>query len=222
MEDRLRPSVPAQARPPSARFGPRRWALRECGPLRHAALGISTARTGGGKYVPEDIRFQILYKIAFRSFSNPRWSRPSTPGGTLIRLHLLVRLPHQLLRYGERLAFRPDSPTRLLPGHALVDRVNKSQTTRPLRSAPITGSFTATTSRSAGASRNGTQRLTAPAAWRAPSRPPHHGAQYQDAPSHVPHGSRRPGSRHLHAGHHLASKRAFRQAHPGTELTPRF
>jgi hypothetical protein len=24
------------------------------------ALGISTARTGGGKYVPDDIRFQIL------------------------------------------------------------------------------------------------------------------------------------------------------------------
>ena len=23
-------------------------------------LGISTARTGGGKYVPDDIRFQIL------------------------------------------------------------------------------------------------------------------------------------------------------------------
>ena len=26
------------------------------------ALGISTARTGGGKYVPGDLRFQILYK----------------------------------------------------------------------------------------------------------------------------------------------------------------
>ena len=25
-----------------------------------AALGISTARTGGGKYVPDDIRFQTL------------------------------------------------------------------------------------------------------------------------------------------------------------------
>jgi hypothetical protein len=31
--------------------------------------------------------------------------------------------------------------------------------------------------------------------------------QYRDAPSPVPCGSRRPGSRRLHAGHHLASKR---------------
>jgi len=26
-------------------------------------FGISTARTGGGKYVPDDIRFQILYRL---------------------------------------------------------------------------------------------------------------------------------------------------------------
>jgi hypothetical protein len=34
-------------------------------------FGISTARTGGGKYVPDDIRFQILYRLFFRSASNP-------------------------------------------------------------------------------------------------------------------------------------------------------
>ena len=33
-------------------------------------FGISTASTGGGKYLPDDIRFQILYSLFFRSFSN--------------------------------------------------------------------------------------------------------------------------------------------------------
>jgi hypothetical protein len=33
-----------------------------------------------------------------------------------------------------------------------------------------------------------------------------------------PHASRRPGSRHLHAGHRLASNAGFRQAHPGTGI----
>lgn len=43
-------------------------------------LGISTAITGGGKYVPEDIRFQILYRLPRRSFSNSSMDTPSTPG----------------------------------------------------------------------------------------------------------------------------------------------
>ena len=30
-----------------------------------SAFGIATARTGGGKYVPEDMRFQILYRLFF-------------------------------------------------------------------------------------------------------------------------------------------------------------
>jgi hypothetical protein len=33
-----------------------------------------------------------------------------------------------------------------------------------------------------------------------------------------PHASRRPGSRHLHAGHRLASNTGFRQAYPGTGI----
>jgi hypothetical protein len=33
-----------------------------------------------------------------------------------------------------------------------------------------------------------------------------------------PHASRRPGSRHLHAGHRLASNAGFRQAHPGAGI----
>src|SRR6266540_2770249 len=30
------------------------------------SLGIATVRTGGGKYVPEDIRFQIRYRLLDR------------------------------------------------------------------------------------------------------------------------------------------------------------
>src|SRR6266571_1343033 len=46
-------------------------------------LGISTARTGGGKYVPELIRFQILYSSFFRSASNSARDFSSTPGAPL-------------------------------------------------------------------------------------------------------------------------------------------
>jgi hypothetical protein len=44
------------------------------------AFAISTARTGGGKYDPEDIRFQILYRLPCRSFSDSAIDCPSTPG----------------------------------------------------------------------------------------------------------------------------------------------
>ncbi len=44
---------------------------------------------------------------------------------------------------------------------------------------------------------------------------------YPGAP-HVPRRSRRPGSRRLYAGHHLARNAGTRQAHPGTYSTLRF
>ncbi len=44
------------------------------------------------------------------------------------------------------------------------------------------------------------------------------GQVYRDAPSHVPCASSRPGSRRLHAGHHLASRSGTRQAHPGPNV----
>ena len=50
------------------------------------AFAISTARTGGGKYDPEDIRFQILYRLPCRSFSNSAIDCPSTPGAPLLAL----------------------------------------------------------------------------------------------------------------------------------------
>jgi hypothetical protein len=45
-------------------------------------FGISTARTGGGNQVPEGSRFQILYRLSFRSdpdsviVTASRWVRP--------------------------------------------------------------------------------------------------------------------------------------------------
>ena len=45
--------------------------------------------------------------------------------------------------------------------------------------------------------------------------PPAHAAQYRHPPSRVPCGSRRPGSRRLHAGHRLASKRVSARLIPG-------
>jgi hypothetical protein len=43
------------------------------------SFGISTSRTAGGKYEPDDIRFQILYRFPRRSFSNIVSVSPSTP-----------------------------------------------------------------------------------------------------------------------------------------------
>lgn len=49
-------------------------------------FGISTARTGGGKYVLDDIRFQILYRLFLRSASKSAMDTPSTPAAPLFAL----------------------------------------------------------------------------------------------------------------------------------------
>src|SRR5674476_1151851 len=47
-------------------------------------FGISTPLTGGGKYDPDDNRFQILYRLFFRSSSKAAKVCPSTPGAPLL------------------------------------------------------------------------------------------------------------------------------------------
>jgi hypothetical protein len=42
-------------------------------------LGIITLLTGGGKYVPDDMRFQILYRLFFNLCSNWSIDTSSTP-----------------------------------------------------------------------------------------------------------------------------------------------
>jgi hypothetical protein len=77
---------------------------------------------------------------------------------------------------------------------------------------PASSDFTATTGQSASVRRIGTQCL-----WllpRARSLSPAN-RQYRRTPSHVPHKSSRPGSRRLHAGHHLANRRAPARLIPG-------
>jgi hypothetical protein len=49
------------------------------GRLPPLSFGISTNLTGGGKYEPDDIRFQTLYRFPFRSSSNAANVCPSTP-----------------------------------------------------------------------------------------------------------------------------------------------
>src|SRR6266581_1617039 len=61
------------------------------------------------------------------------------PGGTAVRLHALPRLPHQALGYVKRLSFRTRHAHSSPPGPRPVARANKPQMSRPLRSAPITG-----------------------------------------------------------------------------------
>src|SRR4051812_17069515 len=50
------------------------------------ALGISTCFTGGGKYDPDDIRFQSLYKFLDRSCSNIAMVAPSMPAAPRLAL----------------------------------------------------------------------------------------------------------------------------------------
>src|SRR6266496_4312303 len=93
-----------------------------------------------------------------------------------------------------RRALPSPPPNRFIPAH-------------PLGSTPITGASQLLRAGPPARQRIGTHSLAVSAAWEAPSRHPDQGSRYRDAPSHVPRGSGRPGSRHLHAGHHLASQR---------------
>ena len=172
------------------------------------------------KVTPEDIRFQILYRLFFRSFSNSSIDRPSTPGAPLFaftfsyasqtsRFEISNGLPDDFQL--AHASSRSDAP---------VDRTNTATDDPAPSLHPHYRGFTTTTSRSASAPRDGTQSLTVSAAWDAPSRHPQTGRQCRGTPSHVPCESSRPGSRRLHAGHHLASKRAPARLIPGRPNAP--
>src|SRR5437762_7605351 len=78
-------------------------------------LGISTAFTGGGKYVPDDIRFQILYKLFLRSDSKSSMDIPSTPAAPLLALTLSYASHTSSFGISNGLSFGSDLLTRLLP-----------------------------------------------------------------------------------------------------------
>src|SRR5215472_18029907 len=89
---------------------------------------------------------------------------------------------------------------------------------RPLRSAPITR---ASPLLRAGPPARAATVLSAsrfPPLDALPLAPPRCGRSISTRLPVFPHPSRRPGSRHLHAGHRLASNTGIRQAHPGTGI----
>src|SRR5438034_3949498 len=90
-------------------------------------FGISTAFTAGGKYVPDDIRFQILYRFFFRSFSNASIEHWSTPAAPLFALTRLYASHTRLFGTSNGLSCGPDMFTRFIPGQRPVVRVNKSR-----------------------------------------------------------------------------------------------
>ena len=75
-------------------------------------LGDLHRPTGGGNQVPEESRFQILYRFPSRSSSNSAILAVHA-GSTLVRLDPPLRLPNQPLGDLKRLGF--GSLTRLLP-----------------------------------------------------------------------------------------------------------
>src|SRR5512133_150402 len=115
-------------------------------------FGISTARTGGGKYVPEDIRFQILYRLFFRSASKSSMDCPSTPAAPFFALTRLYASQTSPFEISNDLTFGSDLLTRSPPG--TTPGCSRKQTTdEPAPSLPSHyRSFSTTTSRSASVS----------------------------------------------------------------------
>src|SRR6266516_938365 len=110
--------------------------------------------TAGGHPIPDliEITLQIGLEVLNRLLIHPRCA--------LVGFHFQPGVPHLLLRYLERLAGRFLLAHAIPPRH-LVDQANEPRMSRPLRSAPTASSrnFTATTSRSACAPRDGTLPL---------------------------------------------------------------
>jgi len=78
---------------------------------------------------------QVVLQIGFELFDR----LPVHPGGTLVRLNALVRLPHEPLRNVKRLILRIRLAHSCPPRPRPVVRANKPQMSQPLRSTPITG-----------------------------------------------------------------------------------
>src|SRR6478752_4202076 len=121
-------------------------------------FGISTARTGGGNQVPEDIRFHTLYRLPCRSASNSSIDTPSTPGAPLFALTFSQAslTAHFEISNGLSGDFNAPSATPPEPQRVSVDP-KKTATDDPTPSLhPHYRGFTTTTSRSASRTRDGT------------------------------------------------------------------
>jgi len=186
-------------------------------------FGISTARTGGGNQVPEDIRFHTLYRLPCRSASNSSIDTPSTPGAPLFALTFSQAslTAHFEISNGLSGDFNSPIATPPEPQRVSVDPM-KTATDDPTPSLhPHYRGFTTTTSRSASRTRDGTHThaIRGLLPFTHPGNP---NGQCRIRPSPVPCRSRRPGSRRLHAGHRLANQRAPARLIPGSSGYPGF
>jgi len=124
MEHGPRPGAQRQRgrclRHPAARGGPARHCRAPQDP------GISTARTGGGKYVPGDIRFQTLHKLSFRPVPDAPAVTPSAPAAPPSALTCFQPCHTSSCGMANGFPSCPDMLTRLLPGAlAPVARANR-------------------------------------------------------------------------------------------------
>src|SRR5665647_2361391 len=103
-----------------------------------SAFGIGTARTAGGKYDPDAIRFQTLYRLFFRSVSNASMVCPSTPGAPLLALTRRYASHTSHFEISNDFPCDTDLPTRILPG-TLVDRTNNPRWSGPFAPPPLQG-----------------------------------------------------------------------------------
>src|SRR5207244_303791 len=109
--------------------------------------------------LPEDIRFQIRYRLFFRSVSKSSIEHPSTPGAPWLALTL--RYASHTSRFEISNGFPGDfgSPTRSLPESSGCS--NELPTNGPAPSLPLHyRDFSTTMGRFECQPRDGTQRLT--------------------------------------------------------------
>ena len=174
-------------------------------------------------------------EIVLQPLLEGRDGLPVHPRRSLVLPHLLPGAPDLVPGHRERPAVQgpPDTVRRLpsglsssmtlLPAHGWLTRRMKPRASRPLRSSPH---------RARQEDQHYYEPVRLPARQRFPplAHPalagiplatPSRGSRIRAGPP-VPCGRRRPGSRHLYAGHHLASNPGNRQAHPGDSYAPRF
>ena len=177
-----------------------------------------------------------LVEVVLQPLLEGRDGLPVHPRRSLVVPHLLPGAPDLIPGDRERLPVqRPPGhrPARLPSGLSssmtllpapLVDETNKA-TSKPAPSLPAPprqagGSALLRAGPTASPATVSAPRAITALAGIPLTAPP--GAAYPGWPSAVPCGRRRPGSRHLYAGHHLASNPGNRQAHPGDFGAPRF
>ena len=97
------------------------------------ALGISTAFTGGGKYDPDDIRFQILYRFRSRFSSNAAIDCSSTPAAPLFAFTLRYASQTATLAIRNGLSCNLGSLTWLLPAMPVDHQANPGNPSPSLR-----------------------------------------------------------------------------------------